>query len=89
MRHGGAPRRDRDRMVGRCREWVTDGGERRKDRWVVDTAIGIVVVVIAVLLFGLTKTSNGETAVDWVSVMTAIGGLVFVGRGLHAVMRNA
>ena len=25
------------------------------------TAIGIVVVVIAVLLFGLTKTSNGET----------------------------
>ena len=45
--------------------------------------------MIAVLLFGLTKTSNGETAVDWVSVMTAIGGLVFVGRGLHTVMRNA
>ena len=35
--------------------------------------MGIVVVVIAVLLFGLTKTSNGETAVDWVSVMTAVG----------------
>jgi hypothetical protein len=53
------------------------------------TAIGIVVVVIAVLLFGLTKTSNGETTVDWVSVMTAIGGLVIVGRGLYAVVRNA
>jgi hypothetical protein len=53
------------------------------------TAIGIVVVVIAVLLFGLTKISNGETTVDWVSVIAAIGGLVIVGRGLYTVVRNA
>jgi hypothetical protein len=53
------------------------------------TAIGIVVVVIAVLLVGLTETSNGETTVDWVSVMTAIGGLVIAGRGMYAVVRNA
>jgi len=53
------------------------------------TAIGIVVVLIAVLLFGLTKTSNGETTVDLVSVLTAIGGLVIVGRGLYAVVRKA
>jgi hypothetical protein len=54
----------------------------------VTTALGIVVVVIAVLLFGLTKTLNGETTVDWVSVMTAIGGLVIVGRGLYTVARH-
>jgi hypothetical protein len=52
------------------------------------TVIGIVVVVVALLLFGLTKTSNGETTADWVSVMTAIGGVVIAGRGLHAVVRK-
>jgi hypothetical protein len=51
-------------------------------------AVGIVIALIAVLLLGLTKTSNGETTVDWVSVLTTIGGLVIVGRGLHAVARN-
>jgi hypothetical protein len=55
----------------------------------VMAATGTVVVVVAVLLFGLTKTSNGETTVDWVSVMTAIGGLVIAGRGVYAVLRNA
>jgi hypothetical protein len=52
------------------------------------TVIGIVVTLIAVLLFGLTKTSNGETTVDWVSMVTAIGGLVIVGRGLYWVARK-
>lgn len=52
-------------------------------------AIGLAVVVIAVLVFGLTKTSNGETTVDLVSLVTAIGGLVIVGRGLYSVMRHA
>jgi hypothetical protein len=56
---------------------------------VITTAVGIVVIVMAVLLFGLTKSSNGETTVDWVSVLTAIGGLVIVSRGLYAVVRNA
>jgi len=53
------------------------------------TAIGIVVVLIAVLLFGLSRTTNGETTVDWVSVITAVGGLVIVGRGLYMVVRHA
>ena len=53
------------------------------------TAIGIVVVLIAVLLSGLSRTTNGETTVDWVSVITAVGGLVIVGRGLYMVVRHA
>jgi hypothetical protein len=63
---------------------------KRKGRAVglITTAVGIV-IVIAVLLFGLTKSSNSETTVDWVSVLTAIGGLVIVSRGLYAVVRNA
>jgi hypothetical protein len=52
------------------------------------TVVGIIIVVLAVLLFGLTETSNGETTVDRVSVMTAIGGLVIAGRGLYSVARN-
>lgn len=64
-------------------------GRGRKIVGLLTTAIGIVVVLIAVLLFGLTKTSNGEATVDWVSVMTAFGGLVIVGRGVYAVVRKA
>jgi hypothetical protein len=52
------------------------------------TVCGAAVVAIAVLLFGLTETSNGETTVDWVSVLTAVGGLVIVGRGLYALVRD-
>lgn len=63
-------------------------GKGRRIVGLLTTVIGIVVVVVAVLLFGLTKTSNGETTVDWVSVMTAIGGGVIAGRGLHAVVRK-
>jgi hypothetical protein len=63
-------------------------GKDRRIVGLVTTAIGIVVVVVAVLAFGLTETSNGETTVDWVSVMTAIGGMVIAGRGLYAVVRN-
>jgi hypothetical protein len=63
-------------------------GRSRRAVGLVMAATGIIVVVVAVL-FGLTKTSNGETTVDWVSVMTAIGGLVIAGRGLYAVLRNA
>jgi hypothetical protein len=64
-------------------------GRGRRIVGLVMAAVGIVVVVIAVLLFGLTKTSNGESTVDWVSVVTAIGGIVIAGRGLYAVTRNA
>lgn len=52
------------------------------------TVMGVLVVVVAVLVLGLTKTSSGETTVDWVSVITAIGGLVIVARGLYAVVRH-
>jgi uncharacterized membrane protein len=64
-------------------------GRGRRIVGLVMTAVGIVVVVIAVLLFGLTKTSNGESTVDWVSVVTAIGGIVIAGRGAYAIVRKA
>ena len=63
-------------------------GKGRKTVGLLTTVIGVAVVVIAVLLLGLTKTSDGETTVDWVSIMTAIAGLMIVGRGLYAVTRN-
>ena len=55
----------------------------------VTAAIGVVVVLIAVIVFGLTNTSNGEATVDWVSVITALGGLVILGRGLYEVVHKA
>jgi hypothetical protein len=63
-------------------------GRSRSAFGLVMAAVGIVVVVVAVLMFGLTETSNGGTTVDWVSVMTAIGGLVIAGRGLYTVLRH-
>jgi hypothetical protein len=51
-------------------------------------ALGVVVVLVAVLLFGLTKTSNGESTVDWVSLLTAVGGLAIFTRGLSTVVRH-
>ena len=51
------------------------------------TAAGVAILVAA-LLFGLTKTSNGETVADWVSIITAIGGLIVRGRRpVHDVAR--
>ena len=32
-------------------------------------------------MLGLTKTSNRETTVDWVSVLTTVGGLVISAGG--------
>jgi hypothetical protein len=52
------------------------------------TAIGVAVVLIAVLAFGLTKTSNGETTLDWISILTAICGVAIVGGGLSNVVRH-
>ena len=50
------------------------------------TVTGIVVLVLAVLVFGLSETSNGETTVDWVNTMAAIGGLVLMSRGVYTVL---
>jgi hypothetical protein len=63
--------------------------KRRRITGLLETVIGIAVVVIAVMLFGLTKTSNGESTVDWISAMTAIGGLVVAGEGLRTLMRHS
>lgn len=49
-------------------------------------SVGTVVVVLAVLMFGLTTDSG---AVDWVSVITAAAGFVMVGTGLFVAYRDA
>jgi hypothetical protein len=61
--------------------------EARNERNVglLTTAAGLAVVVLAVLLFGLT-TASGE--LDWVSIITALAGLVIVGTGLYRGCRN-
>jgi hypothetical protein len=43
-------------------------------------AAGLAVLVLAVLLFGLTTTTG---ALDWVSIITAVGGLALAGVGLY------
>jgi membrane protease YdiL (CAAX protease family) len=53
-----------------------------RNRGLVFTTAGVAILVAA-LLFGLTKTSNGETVADWVSIITAIGGLIVGGVGLY------
>jgi len=53
-----------------------------RNRGLVFTTAGVAILV-ASLLFGLTKTSNGETVPDWVSIITAIGGLIVGGVGLY------
>jgi len=58
-----------------------------RNRGLVFTMAGVAILVAA-LLYGLTKTSNGETVADWVSIITAIGGLIVGGVGLlHDVAR--
>jgi formate hydrogenlyase subunit 3/multisubunit Na+/H+ antiporter MnhD subunit len=53
-----------------------------RNRGLVFTMTGVAILVAA-LLYGLTKTSNGETVADWVSIITAIGGLIVGGVGLY------
>lgn len=55
---------------------------RERNRGLVVTTARVAILVAA-LLFGLTKTSNGETVADWVSIVTAIGGLIVGGVGLY------
>ncbi len=53
-----------------------------RNRGLVFTTAGVAILVAA-LLFGLTKNSNGGTVADWVvSIVTAIGGLIVGGVGL-------
>ena len=53
-----------------------------RNRGLVFTTAGVAILVAA-LLFGLTKTSNGETVADWVSIITAISGLIVGSVGLY------
>jgi hypothetical protein len=58
-------------------------GERNTG--LVFVAAGLVVVVLAVLLFGVTTDIGG---VDWVSIITATAGAVMAAAGLYRVFRN-
>ena len=49
------------------------------------TSAGTLMILLAVLSFGLT-TASGE--VDWVSVITAVAGFVMAGTGLHLMFRT-
>jgi hypothetical protein len=49
------------------------------------TALGLAVIVLAVLLFGLTTDSG---AVDWVSIITAVAGVVLAATGLNQIFRG-
>lgn len=48
-------------------------------------SVGLAVVVLAVLLFGL-ETESGE--VDWVSVVTAVAGAVMILAGVVIAFRG-
>jgi len=71
-------------------EQRTLGGDRvmaaigERNRGLLLTAAGMTTIVLAVLLFGLTTGG----AIDWVSVVTAVAGLVVVVQGLYLVFHN-
>lgn len=48
-------------------------------------AAGVAIVVVAVLLFGIT---TGTGSVDWVSIVTAIGGALMAVGGLSIASRK-
>ena len=49
------------------------------------SAAGAATIVLAVLLFGVTKEGGGP---DWVSIITAIAGFVMAATGLYTLFRN-
>jgi hypothetical protein len=59
--------------------------ERRQDVGLSIFAAGAVLIVVAVLLFGLT---TGTGAVDPISVVTAVAGAAMAAGGLFIVSRN-
>jgi hypothetical protein len=58
---------------------------KEKTRGYMLTSAGTLIIVLAVLLFGLT-TDSGE--IDWVSVITAAAGFVMAGTGLYLMFRT-
>lgn len=59
--------------------------ERRRNLGLAQIAAGLAALVLAVLLFGLTKDGGG---LDWVSIITAIAGGVLALTGLYTVYHN-
>jgi hypothetical protein len=59
--------------------------ERWRNLGLVQIAAGLAVVVLAVLLFGLTKDGGG---LDWVSIITAIAGGVLALTGVYTFFRK-
>ena len=59
--------------------------ENRRNLGLAQIAAGLAAVVLAVLLFGLTKDGGG---LDWVSIITAIAGGVLALTGLYTVFRK-
>jgi predicted anti-sigma-YlaC factor YlaD len=57
---------------------------KKKTRVHMLTSVGTVIIVLAVLMFGLTTDSG---AIDWISVITAAAGFVMVGTGLFLMFR--
>ena len=59
--------------------------EKQRIVGLLQLVTGMGVVALAVLLFGVTK-DNGTP--DWVSIITAIAGVVLAVTGLYTVLRN-
>lgn len=59
--------------------------EKQRNVGLLQLVTGMGVVVLAVLLFGVTK-DNGTP--DWVSIITAIAGVVVAVTGLFTVLRS-
>lgn len=58
---------------------------KRRNLGLLNIAVGLGIIVLAVLLFGLTTASG---ALDWVSIITAVAGLVLVVTGVYNMYRN-
>lgn len=59
------------------------GNERNRGLSMI--GVGLAVVVLAVLLFGLT-TDSGDP--DWISIITAVAGAVWAGAGLFVTFHH-
>jgi len=57
----------------------------QRDLGLAMAAAGLAILVLALLLFGLTTASG---ALDWVSIFTAVGGLVLAGVGLYLAFHS-
>jgi hypothetical protein len=62
-----------------------DAMEKWRNLGLAQIAAGLAALILAVLLFGLTKDGGG---VDWVSIITAIAGGVLALTGLYTVYHN-